>query len=66
MIDFANKYKDQLSTLYKENVLGNDFYKYWNNCNYWKTEFPYASQEDEWNYIERVSVFDNKVYGYFK
>ncbi len=66
MIDFAFKYKDQLNTLYKTNVVGNDFYKYWLNTNYWRFEPNFCNESDEWNTIERVSIFDGKIYGYFR
>lgn len=64
MLDFAIKYGLEIAQLYKDNVLGNEKYKYWNYDSYW-TE-PIKIDTSDWNKIQRVSLnAEGKVIGYF-
>lgn len=61
MLDYAIKYESKLKELYLSNVVGNPFYDYWNSDYY---NFNLTINNSDWTDIQKVSIFDNKLYGY--
>lgn len=65
MIDIAYKHKAALQTKYIETVDGNPYYKYWNFGSYWDHEGKLGSEDSDLHAIQRVSIVNGELLGYF-